>query len=124
MDVAPFVQSWRGAESVRLGMAGVADCGTIPWKERHVEDYFRQVRRFKEELTVLVHMSAGAPARATGLISIHPENGVEARSQRGVLIDNGMVSFVTAYHKGLSAGGKTKIIHRWVPNEVGELVVY
>ena len=35
-----------------------------------VESYLRQVRRWKEELLVLVHMSAGAPARATELVSV------------------------------------------------------
>ena len=52
---------------------------------------------------VLVHLSAGALARATELLSIRHTNGVEARNQRGVFIDNGTVSFVTAYHKGFSA---------------------
>lgn len=96
----------------------------IQWNEGGVEDYFRQIRRFKEELLVLVHMSAGAPARATELISIHRENGPEARSQRGVFIDDGMVSFVTSYHKGFGKSQDAKIIHRYVPREVGELVVY
>jgi hypothetical protein len=72
---------------------------------------------------VLVHFSAGAPARATELLSIRHTNGAEARNQRGVFIDNGTVSFVTAYHKGFSASQKAKIIHRYVPREVGELVV-
>ena len=35
-----------------------------------VESYLWQVRRWKEELLVLVHMSAGAPARATELVSV------------------------------------------------------
>lgn len=33
-----------------------------------VESYLRQVRRWKEEMLVLIHMSAGAPARATELV--------------------------------------------------------
>ena len=35
-----------------------------------VESYLRQVRRWKEELLVLVYMSAGALARATELVSV------------------------------------------------------
>jgi len=60
---------------------------------------------------VLVHLSAGAPARATELLSIQYTNGVEARNQREVFIDNSTVSFVTAYYKGFSASQKTKIIY-------------
>ena len=70
-----------------------------------------------------MHMSAAAPARGLELISIHRENGAGARSQRGVFIVKGMVSIVTAYSIGLSAGQKPKIIHRYVP-KVSELVVY
>lgn len=78
---------------------------------------------FKEELMILVHLSAGAPARATELLSIRYTNGVVARNQRGVFVDNGTVSFVAAYHKGISASQKAKIIHRYVAREVGELVI-
>ena len=35
-----------------------------------VEDYFRSVKQFKEELIVLCHLSAGAPARGPKLLSI------------------------------------------------------
>ena len=96
----------------------------IRWNEKKVEDYFRSVRRFKEEMAVLVHLSAGSPARATELISIQAENGPEGRGQRGVFIEDGMVEFVTSYHKGWSASKKSKIVHRYVPHEIGELVVY
>ena len=35
-----------------------------------------------------------------------------------------MVFFVTYYHKGYSIQDSTKIIHRYLPREVGELLVY
>jgi hypothetical protein len=54
-------------------------------------------------MLVLVHMSAGAPARATKLVSIQQVNGENARWHRGVMIDQRMVAFITSYHKGSSA---------------------
>jgi superfamily II DNA/RNA helicase len=96
--------------------------GSIQWNTVGVERYFRHVRKFKEELITLVHMSAGAPARATELISVQHEN--DGQSQRGIFIENGMVAFVTAYHKGFGLSQKVKIVHRYVPREVGEVVVY
>jgi hypothetical protein len=71
----------------------------------------------------LVCLSAGAPARATELLSIRYTNSVEVWNQRGVFIDNSTVSFVTAYHKGFSASQKAKIIYQYMLREVGELVV-
>ena len=109
---------------IKGGLEHTTDRGQIRWNEKGVEDYFRQVRRFKEGLFVLVHMTAGAPARGTEVISIRHENGQLSRAQRGIFIDRGMVQFVTSYHKGYSASQKVKIIHRYVPKEVGELVVY
>ena len=44
--------------------------------------------------------------------------------RRNIFIENGLVSFVTSYHKGYSIQGSTKIIHRYLPKEVSELVVY
>ncbi|KAK5110579.1 hypothetical protein LTR85_000994 [Meristemomyces frigidus] len=102
-------------------------CQSGPSVEYHadaVAQYLRAVKKFKEKLIVLVHMSAGAPARSTELTSIQCENGKHARSQRGVFIDNGLVMFVTAYHKGYSASQSQKIVHRFVPREVGEVVIF
>lgn len=89
-----------------------------------MEDYFKRVKRFKEELFVLVHLTGGAPVRGTEIISIQHENGKDSRTQRGIFVDKGIVQFVTSYYKGYSASQKVKIIHRFVPKEVGELVVY
>jgi hypothetical protein len=35
-----------------------------------------------------------------------------------------MVVFVTRYHKGYNVSGDVKIIHQYLPREVGELVVW
>jgi hypothetical protein len=40
------------------------------------------------------------------------------------MIDQGIVTFITSYHKGFCASQSQKCVHRFVPQEVGELVVY
>lgn len=89
-----------------------------------VESYFRQVKRWKEKMLELVHMSAGAPGRATELFNIQQVNGENARCHRGIMIDQGMIASITSYHKGFSASPSQKCVHRFVLQEVGELVVY
>ncbi|TIA28291.1 hypothetical protein D6C78_10812 [Aureobasidium pullulans] len=96
----------------------------VRWDDNKVERFFRRVRTFKEELFVLIHLTAGAPARGTEILSIQHQNGQDSRAQRGIFINQGMIAFVTSYHKGYSTSQKVKIIHRYVPKEVGELVVY
>jgi hypothetical protein len=75
-----------------------------------VESYLRQVRRWKEELLVLVHMSAGAPVRATKLVSIQQVNSKNACCHCSIMIDQGMVTFITSYHKGFSASQSQKCV--------------
>lgn len=41
-----------------------------------------------------------------------------------MFIEHGLVALVTSYHKGYTCTGSTKIIHRYLPKEVSELVVY
>jgi hypothetical protein len=43
---------------------------------------------------------------------------------RNVFIEGGIVSTVTTYYKGYSTTGNTKIIYRYLPKEVGELLIY
>ncbi|KAF7566054.1 hypothetical protein PtrM4_143740 [Pyrenophora tritici-repentis] len=47
-----------------------------------------------------------------------------SNSDRNIFIEDGMVVFVTRYHKGYKVSGDVKIIHRYLPREVGELVVW
>ena len=107
-----------------IDMSEVRDRSELKWNTTKVEQYFREVTLFKEELIVLCHMAGGAPARGTEVVSIRTENGESARAQRGVFVDNGMVELVTGYHKGYSKSGEAKIIHRYLPQEVGKLLVY
>ena len=109
---------------IQGGLDGVERWDQIQWKQKGVEDYFRRVSRFKEELLALVHLTAGAPARGTEVLSIQHTNGDDSRAQRGIFVENGLVAFVTTYHKGYSSSQKVKVIHRYVPQEVGEMVVY
>ncbi|KAI9035593.1 uncharacterized protein KD926_003222 [Aspergillus affinis] len=62
-----------------------------------VAQYFQQVVQFKEKLAVLV--------------------------QRNIFIEDGLVAVVSVYHKRFYASNDIKVIYRYLPREVGELVV-
>ncbi|BCR88806.1 uncharacterized protein ACHE_50004A [Aspergillus chevalieri] len=88
-----------------------------------VAQYLARVARFKEKLAVAIHMTAGQPARAPELLSVQYVN-TPNNQFRNVFIEDGMVTLVTAYHKGFHASNDSKLIHRYVPRAVGELVVW
>ena len=87
-----------------------------------VRRYFGFVNDFKEKLAICVHITSGQPLRGPELLSIRHRNSAAGR-HRNVFIEDGLVAFITRYHKGFSASGDAKVIHRYVPREVGELVV-
>jgi superfamily II DNA helicase RecQ len=90
---------------------------------RGVEGYMARVVEFREKLAVLIHIAGGQPARGPELLSIRHSNTAKG-GHRNIFIEDGMVVFVTRYHKGYTVSGDVKIIHRYLPREVGELLVW
>ena len=68
-------------------------------------------------------MSGGGVACGSELITVQYRNSSTSEG-RGIYVTDSMVYFVTGYHKGYGNSAKLKIIYRFVPREVGELVVY
>ncbi|KAL8300987.1 hypothetical protein RB593_003818 [Gaeumannomyces tritici] len=100
---------------------GVAAVG---WRTERVRKYAEAMRQFRAQLFALVHMTGGQPARGTELVTVQYVNGGSAKDIRGVFIESGLVAFVTMYNKTMAVSAKAKVIHRYLPQEVGELVVY
>lgn len=88
-----------------------------------IDSYLQRVVRFREKLCIAVHVSGGQPARAPELLSIRHHN-TDSGGHRNIFVEDGLVVFVTQYHKGFYASNDTKVIHRYLPREVGELVVW
>ncbi|KAM0689937.1 hypothetical protein Q7P36_008703 [Cladosporium allicinum] len=93
----------------------------IIWDLKEFQLYHAQVDQFLEALLLLVHLTAGQPARGTEITGIQHANTL---FHRNVFVEDGLVSIVTSYHKGYTCTSTTKIIHRYLPHEISELVVY
>lgn len=96
---------------------------SVRWRESYVTAYQQWVDQFLRRLLVLIHMTGGQPARATELISIRHSNTPEGR-HRNLYIEHGLASIVTSYHKSQSISNSIKVIHRYLPRAISELVVY
>jgi RecQ family ATP-dependent DNA helicase len=88
-----------------------------------VEQYMDRVVAFREKLIVLMHIVGGQPARGPEIMSIRHSN-TRKGGHRNIFVEDGMMVFVTRYHKGYQMSGDVKIIHRYIPREVGELLVW
>jgi RecQ family ATP-dependent DNA helicase len=93
-----------------------------PYQAKAVQEYQQKVEQFQEKLLLIMHMVGGQPARATELLGMRYANTKQG-GLRNIFIDHGMVAFVTTYHKNYRQTGKMKIIHRYLPREVGELLL-
>lgn len=93
------------------------------WNRKRLETYFESITLFLEKLLILIHISGGQPARAPKILSLQYSNSTKT-GLRNIFYENGLICFVTYYHKGYSISGSTKIIHRYLPREIGELLVY
>lgn len=93
------------------------------WRRLAAERYLKQVGAFLECLLLIAHIVSGQPVRGSELVSLQYCNTINSL-RRNVFLENGLVSFVTFYHKGYSVEGCAKIIHRYLPEDMSRLVVY
>ena len=91
------------------------------WRTTHVKRYLRRVNDFRSLLLFCVHTTGGQPARGTEITSIRFQNGL--LQDRNVFIIDGDVVIVTRYHKSQSLFDRPKVIPRFLPARVGQLLV-
>ncbi|KAM5527653.1 hypothetical protein FOXYSP1_20015 [Fusarium oxysporum f. sp. phaseoli] len=68
------------------------------------------------KMFVLMHMLGGQPARSTEILGLRMWNTANG-GIRNIFIHEGMVCFVTMYHKGFRQSDSIKVIHRYLPRE-------
>ncbi|KAF3031497.1 hypothetical protein E8E11_000866 [Didymella keratinophila] len=134
-----FLQDPRNADQLRSGddwlfnrvldndwlrdeMLSLTEEQQVNWKKNAVQAYFSKLDNFLEQILLLIHLTAGQPARGTELMSLQHSNTAQGH-HRSIFIEEGLISTVTSYHKGYNITGSTKIIHRYRPKEVSELLV-
>jgi hypothetical protein len=93
------------------------------FKKDAAEAYQQHIKRFKELLLILMHICGGGLARAPEILGIRWKNTKQG-GIRNIFIKDGLVAFVTGYHKGYQSNNNIKIIHRYLPREIRELLVY
>ncbi|KAH5708161.1 hypothetical protein HBI18_241080 [Parastagonospora nodorum] len=107
-------QQWLDTPATR---ASFAQGGGLVWVKDAVRTYSEAMKKARQSLAALVHMTGGAPPRGSELVAVQYKNSANGDS-RGIFIEDGAVVFVT------KPTGQGKVVRRYVPREVGELVVF
>jgi hypothetical protein len=93
------------------------------WAMPHVRKYLRKVDRFRELLLLCMHLTGGQPARGTEMMTLRFKNAY--LQDRNIFVMHGQMVSVTRYHKSQSRMDKLKVIPRFLPWRVGQvLAVY
>src|SRR5512140_2273885 len=87
-----------------------------------VRSYLEKVDRSRQLLLIGIHVLAGQPARATELLGLRFLN-TSYGNIRNIFIEDRMVCLAFAYHKGYQLSGRAKVIYRFLPYELGVLLV-
>jgi superfamily II DNA helicase RecQ len=90
------------------------------WRSRKVRQYLQQVDRFRELLLGCVHIEQGQPGRGSEILPIRHRNGL--LQDRNVFIVDGAVMTVVRYHKSQSQWDKPKIVPRFLPPQLGQIM--
>lgn len=108
---------------LRKEMVSLTHDQKMQWKKPAATAYFKKIDKFLERLLLLMHITSGQPARGTELLSLQHSNTPQGH-HRSIFMEEGLISTVTSYHKGYNITGSAKVIHRYLPLEVSELLVY
>jgi hypothetical protein len=90
------------------------------WHTRMVREYLREVDKFRKLLLFCVHVTGGQPARGTEILSFRFKNGCVR--DRNIFILDGHVMTVTFYNKTESEWDVPKVVPRFLPWRVGQLL--
>ena len=90
------------------------------WRGKRVREYLRQVDRFLELLLGCVHIESGQPARGSEIMTMRHRNGL--LQDRNIFVIDGAVATVVRYHKSQSQWDKPKVVPRFLPPRVGQIM--
>jgi RecQ family ATP-dependent DNA helicase len=95
--------------------------GKVEWNKDGCKRWLKATRAFLEKMAVSIHIGYGQPARAEELATVMIKNQVNG--MRGIYWSRGQLMIVIGYNKTRSTNGKDKLIARFLPEEVGDLLV-
>ena len=114
------IQQHINSLTKRLSKEAVCDQHQI--NNEFITRYEKEIKEYLKLLLALMHVTGGQPARGTEITNLTYVN--TSHMPRNISIYRGLVCFSTTYHKGMIHTGKLKRIFRFLPQPVGEALVY
>lgn len=92
-------------------------------KPARVRIWMEAICKFKEYLLILIYISGGMPVRSQELLNLRfcNDNG---NCNRNIFVEDGLMLFCIKYCKDYASSSNYKTVLRYLPLEVGELLLY
>lgn len=91
------------------------------WKWDRIQRYRKAATKWLGSVQVLIHMASGQPSRGEEINGLRLVNGITR--DRSVFVIDGEVVLITQYHKSLAHFDSPKVIPRFLPSRIGQLLV-
>jgi hypothetical protein len=75
-----------------------------------LDKYIGAVKEFRMQLLILIYIIGRQPARTPEILSVQHKN-IAKGNHRNLFVEDGLVVFVTQYHKGYAMSSDIKIIY-------------
>ncbi|KFZ24703.1 hypothetical protein V502_00818, partial [Pseudogymnoascus sp. VKM F-4520 (FW-2644)] len=95
----------------------------IRWRQRKITDFERNLVQFQELLLFCCHFTGGQPSWAPEILSVRHWN-TSNRGIRNIGVEHRLIFYAPRTHKNYMQTNNMKIVHHWLPLEVGELMLY
>ena len=94
--------------------------GKGEWRWPGIQKYLKLVKKFEELLLLLAHITGGQPSRGEEITGLRLVNGINR--DRNVFVIDGEVVLVTQYHKSQAHFDSPRVVPRFLPARVGQLM--
>jgi hypothetical protein len=94
--------------------------GCIQWNIPRIKAYMGQAEDFLKVMAALIHLTYGGPARGEEFIKMKISN--DPNGPRHLFWDGDCMVIITSYHKGSNLLGRDKVIPRYLPAHVSEML--
>jgi hypothetical protein len=99
----------------------IEDGDDVEYNKNACLAWIAKTSKFLDILTTLIHISGGQPARAEELATLLICN--TQHTTRGVYYMHNTIMLCTRYHKGRSIKGSNRVIPRFLPKSVADLLL-
>jgi superfamily II DNA helicase RecQ len=95
----------------------------IRWRRTAMEEFEQHLVNVQELLLFICHFTGGPPSRGPEILSVRHRNTANG-GLRNIGIENGLMFFTPRTHKNFMQRGTEKIVHHFLSQEGGEILMY